>query len=182
MINDEGLKSLERLHQLKTDGVITEEDFEAAKAKLLSQTPNTSRSAVPATKGLLAPFDGTLPAEEDHLAWALLPLRRYADFNGRSRRKEYWMFQLAITIVLLVCFLFFVISPTLGLLLALIVMLGALLPALAVQVRRFHDQDKIGWLALVNLIPYIGPIIALIFMVIEGTRGENQYGPDPLRP
>ena len=51
----------------------------------------------------------------------------------------------------------------------------------AVQVRRFHDQDKSGWLALMNLIPYLGAIVALGFMLIPGTEGDNQYGVDPLQ-
>ena len=52
-------------------------------------------------------------------------------------------------------------------------------PALAVQVRRFHDQDKSGWFVLLGFIPYLGALIVFVFMVLEGTRGPNQYGPDP---
>jgi uncharacterized membrane protein YhaH (DUF805 family) len=47
------------------------------------------------------------------------------------------------------------------------------------MVRRFHDQDKSGWFVLLNLIPYIGGIIVLVFMCLEGTRGPNRFGPDP---
>lgn len=179
MINDEGLKSLERLHQMKTDGIITEADFEAAKAKLLSQATPNSKSSAASKSGPLPAFTGELPAQDDHIAWALLPLRRYADFTGRSTRREFWMFQLAITTALFVTLLFAVISPDLSIVLMGVVILGALLPVWAVQVRRFHDQDKSGFYALVNLIPYAGAVIALIFMTLEGTQGDNQFGPDP---
>jgi uncharacterized membrane protein YhaH (DUF805 family) len=120
--------------------------------------------------------------------WMVLPLRRYAQFSGRSRRKEYWMFFLLYTLAL-VSF-----AVALGAELALtgrmalgglafvvvgIAALAALIPALAVQVRRFHDQNRTGWFALLTLIPYIGGIIILGFMLIDGTPGPNKYGPDP---
>ena len=57
--------------------------------------------------------------------------------------------------------------------------LFVLIPSIAVQVRRFHDQDKSGWFVLINFVPYIGGIIVLVFMLLEGTRGPNKYGPDP---
>lgn len=57
--------------------------------------------------------------------------------------------------------------------------LGAIVPYIAAQVRRFHDQGKSGWFALLNLIPYIGPIVVLGFMLIPGVEGDNEFGPDP---
>ena len=119
------------------------------------------------------------------MEWMLMPLRRYADFSGRSRRKEYWMFLLGVVIV------FVVLSMVEGLLglgglvggvygpLTLLLALAIFIPALAVQVRRFHDQGRTGWLVLLNLIPFIGGLIVLVFMVLDGKRGPNQYGPDP---
>ena len=128
--------------------------------------------------------------------WMLMPLRRYADFSGRSRRKEYWMFTLFILLVYAVLgVLLFAgfdfaamngggdpqISPIGWIALSLfgIFALAIFIPALAVIVRRLHDQDKSGWFILLQFIPYIGGIIILIFMCIEGTKGENRYGPDP---
>ena len=124
--------------------------------------------------------------------WMLMPLRRYADFSGRSRRKEYWMFLLlqlilyaAVALVALVLFsaddgnaglgLF----SGMGLILFLIIILALFIPTLAVTVRRFHDQDKSGWFVLLNFIPYIGGIIVFVFMCLEGTRGPNRFGDDP---
>jgi uncharacterized membrane protein YhaH (DUF805 family) len=57
--------------------------------------------------------------------------------------------------------------------------LAIFIPALAVQVRRFHDQDKSGWFVLLNFLPYVGGIIVLVMMCLEGTRGPNRFGPDP---
>ncbi len=110
--------------------------------------------------------------------WMLMPLQKYADFSGRSRRKEYWMFFLCVFLALIVASVVDNVifgSPILTGLLAL----GVIIPAIACQVRRFHDQDKSGWFVLLGLIPAIGGLIVLFFMVQEGTRGNNPYGPDP---
>jgi len=117
--------------------------------------------------------------------WMLMPLRRYADFSGRSRRKEYWMFFLGVIIVVM---LLFFIESALGLggmvmgtygPLTSIFALVLIVPGLAVQVRRFHDQDKTGWLVLLGFIPVVGGLVVLVFMALEGTNGPNKYGPDP---
>lgn len=125
-----------------------------------------------------------------------MPLRRYADFSGRSRRKEYWMFTLGILIV------FTIVSAVVGgiagalggatnssngvagLGLAGMGILGLMglaiiIPSLAVQVRRLHDQDRTGWWILIGFIPYLGGLVMLVFMCLPGTRGPNSYGPDP---
>lgn len=127
------------------------------------------------------------------MEWMLMPLRRYADFSGRSRRKEYWFYTLGVTLVglLLVIAMFTVAGGTQGLAggadvfagpFAIVILLFGLalfIPSLAVQVRRFHDQDKSGWFVLLNFIPYIGGLIVLVFMLLEGTRGPNRFGEDP---
>lgn len=124
--------------------------------------------------------------------WMLMPYRRYADFSGRSQRKEYWMFMLLFLIVYAVGFtimlgggfggdqpgpLFWVGGVLVGLF-----VIASFIPSIAVQVRRFHDQDKSGWFVLLNFVPYVGGIIVLVFMCIEGTRGPNRFGPDPKDP
>ena len=120
--------------------------------------------------------------------WMLMPLRRYADFSGRSSRKEYWMFTLFIFLVMMALLaLGFVIgggmgeggTPGISLIMVVIFGLSIIVPSIAVQVRRFHDQDKSGWMVLLGFIPYVGSLIVLVFMCLEGTRGENKYGPDP---
>lgn len=62
--------------------------------------------------------------------------------------------------------------------LTLLVALGTIVPSIACLVRRLHDQDKSGWFALLGLIPLVN-IVLLVFMFLEGTKGDNQYGPDP---
>lgn len=167
MINDDSIKQIETLHRLKQEGVITEEDFEKSKAKILHGQPQQRRAA-PQAQG------------NETLAWMLLPLKRYADFEGRSSRKEFWMFLLFTNLVSAALFIFgAVVSPDLGLGLLALGFLGVLVPFVAVQVRRFHDQSKSGWFALLNLIPYVGILIILGFMLIEGTAGDNDYGPNP---
>jgi len=123
----------------------------------------------------------------------LLPLKRYADFQGRSRRMEYWMFTLGIVIVEVVLFALFALlgafrtsdgapSAMFWPMMILVGILGLaiIVPALAVQVRRFHDQDKSGWFVLLGFIPYVGGLIVLVFMCLPGTPGPNRFGPDPL--
>lgn len=133
------------------------------------------------------------------LEWMLMPYRRYADFSGRSRRKEYWMFVLLFVIVYAICYaLIFTGMPTvdpmtgqmsggggalsmIGSAVLLIFALGSFIPSLAVIVRRLHDQDKSGWFVLLGLIP-IANIVLLVFMFLEGTKGPNRFGPDPKDP
>lgn len=172
MISNEDLKQIETLHRMKQDGVITEEDFDKAKASILHGSGGR-RTAIAAAAV-------TSPPTNDALLWMLLPLKRYADFDGRSSRKEFWMFLLFTNLVAAALFIFGAItSPDLGLGLLALGFLGALIPLIAVQVRRFHDQGKSGWFALLNLIPYIGILVILIFMLTEGEVGDNQFGPDP---
>ncbi len=119
------------------------------------------------------------------MEWMLMPLKRYADFSGRSQRKEYWMYQLLLFIVFGVLGILGGVTGSGGqpssvmLMLMGAVGLGILIPSLAVTVRRFHDQDKSGWFVLLGLIPYIGGLIVLVFMFLEGTRGPNRFGSDP---
>lgn len=187
MIDQQTLKSVEDLHRLKTEGVITEDEFEKAKAKLLfgPAKASASRPAFITATGTSVP--PPTPAMDDLFAWVTMPLKRYADFTGRSCRREYWMFQLTLAVFGIIVLI--MIGGDLGsgggaltgftLLLAGVATLGLIVPLIALQVRRFHDQDKSGWFALLNFVPYIGSIIVLGFMLIEGTKGENSYGPDP---
>lgn len=127
--------------------------------------------------------------------WMTMALRRYVDFEGRSQRKEYWMFQLFQVLVYLVCVAIMLAGvpwndmdnpnsqpgPLLwvGIGLAGLFWLGTLLPSIAVTVRRFHDQDQTGWLYPLYFIPYIGGIVVFVFMCLDGTAGDNKFGPDP---
>lgn len=114
--------------------------------------------------------------------WYLKVLKNYVGFEGRARRKEYWMFalfNLIISIVLGIIDGLMASSPeSLGVL-GLLYSLAVLLPSLAVSVRRLHDIGRSGWWLLIVLVPLIGAIVLLVFAVTEGTRGSNRFGPDP---
>lgn len=169
------------------------------------------------------------------MRWMIMPLRRYADFSGRSQRIEFWMwvlFQIAIFAVLVT------LDNVLGLgghhqfgamsgntllsyatsfyasggLLTWVFWLLALIPNLAVNVRRLHDSDRTGWWIVMPIAPFaftaailiiavaarsitmvlittlflilsFGGIIALIVLLcLDGTRGVNRFGPDPRDP
>jgi uncharacterized membrane protein YhaH (DUF805 family) len=119
------------------------------------------------------------------MEWATLPFKRYAEFTGRSRRKEYWMFTLLVVVVAIVLSL---VEGVLGLggmvggvygPLTTLFLLATLVPSIAVGIRRLHDTDRSGWWILIALVPFVGGLILLVFYVLEGTKGPNQYGPDP---
>lgn len=100
----------------------------------------------------------------------------YANFEGRARRKEYWMFFLANIIISFVLgfvlgLVFALISPSLAPLVN-IYSLAVLVPSIAVAIRRMHDIGKSGWYILI-------PIYNIILLATEGDKGTNEYGPDP---
>lgn len=113
--------------------------------------------------------------------WMLMPLKRYADFSGRSRRKEYWLYILGLWIAIIVASIVDGLLGMTGMIagaygpLTALVYLGTLIPTIAVAVRRVHDSDKSGWFVLV-------PIYNLILMFLEGTKGPNRFGADPKNP
>jgi uncharacterized membrane protein YhaH (DUF805 family) len=117
-------------------------------------------------------------------AYILRPWRRMLDFSGRSTRREYWLFQLQMPIVVLLVIMFGAMLGFEGTSTILLVILGlGLIPwfiaSLAVAVRRLHDHDKSGWFLLLGLIPWIGGIIQVIMMLWPGDSYENSYGYDP---
>ena len=124
--------------------------------------------------------------------WMLMPLRRYAEFSGRSRRKEYWMFALLNLLVSvfigLVALLLYTLDwseeammTVMGPLMVagVIYSLIAFIPGIAVTIRRLHDTDRSGWNILWGLVPVIGTFMLLYFYVSEGTPGSNRFGADP---
>ena len=114
-------------------------------------------------------------------------LKKYAGFNGRARRKEYWLFMLLYFIAMVVAGLFddlvvgerVAFDSTMGVF-SWIVFLGLLIPSTAVSVRRLHDKNLRGWWVLLFLIPLIGTIALFILYCMRGTDGENRFGADPL--
>jgi uncharacterized membrane protein YhaH (DUF805 family) len=169
------------------------------------------------------------------MRWMIMPLRRYADFRGRSQRIELWMwilFQIILLAVLVTLdnvlelgghhhagaapgstvlryILGFYAS---GGLLTWVFLLLALIPNVAVHVRRLHDTDRSGWWVVAPIVPYLftlavavvaaashsltmllvtalfsvlslgGSIALTVLQCLNGTRGENRFGPDPRDP
>ena len=119
------------------------------------------------------------------MSWYLEVLQKYAVFDGRARRKECWMFILINVLVSLVLVaidnLIGTFSPQMGSvgLLQGLYSLAILIPSLAVTVRRLHDTGRTGWWVLISLVPVIGGLILLIFMVLDSEPGTNEYGPNP---
>ena len=134
------------------------------------------------------------------MEWMILPLKRYAEFTGRARPKEYWMYVL----FLILCYMALgIVESALGLgqtdrwawhqgwsmgaeanhsggpLVALF-WVATLVPSIAVGVRRLHDTDRSGWWLLLGFVPFVGWLVLFIFMVMGGTRGPNRFGPDPV--
>lgn len=104
-------------------------------------------------------------------------LKKYTQFSGRARRKEFWMFSLvSLIIYFALSFIGSFIwgeSPMAGSL-GGIYYLGVIIPSIAVSIRRMHDVGKSGWFILI-------PIYNLVLYCRNGAQGENEYGPDPKR-
>jgi len=112
------------------------------------------------------------------MSWYVEALKKYAEFSGRARRKEYWMFVLVNMVIISVLYIIEGLAGGPGFLGGLY-SLAVLIPSLAVGVRRLHDTNRSGWWLLIGFIPLIGAIVLLVFTVQDSQPGGNQYGPNP---
>jgi len=109
--------------------------------------------------------------------WYIGCWKKYVEFSGRARRKEYWMFVLFNIIASIVAN---VIDVALGtMMIGSLYSLAVLLPSLAVAARRLHDTDRSGWWLLSALIPIVGWIVLLVFFCQNSKPGENRFGANP---
>jgi len=116
--------------------------------------------------------------------WYLKVLKQYADFSGRARRREFWIFSIFNIIFIVIAMeLDNILGLTVGgLSFGIIYFLYAIvlfIPSLAVSVRRMHDIDKSGWMLLIGFIPLIGAIWLIVLTLTDSKFGENKYGPNP---
>jgi uncharacterized membrane protein YhaH (DUF805 family) len=113
------------------------------------------------------------------MEWYLRVVKdNYANFKGRARRKEYWMFVLFNFLFACAAVIVDFIVGTLPLL-YVVYLLAVIIPGIAVTVRRLHDTGKSGWWYFICLIPIIGAIWLLVLLCTDGTVGVNGYGPSP---
>jgi uncharacterized membrane protein YhaH (DUF805 family) len=120
-------------------------------------------------------------------------LKKYAVFEGRARRKEFWIYTLvnfAIVATLLGAFsLFLEANNPFAMIICTLAFLGyslfQIIPSIAVSVRRLHDTNRSGWWLLLSIfVPFIGPMVLFIFFITDSWSFENQYGipPKPVWP
>jgi uncharacterized membrane protein YhaH (DUF805 family) len=119
------------------------------------------------------------------MKYYLKALKNYADFSGRARRKEYWLFTLY-NIIIFVALVF--LGAMVGFpggaegvfVFVAFYMVGVLIPALAVSVRRLHDTGRSGWWFLLYFVPF-GAIVVLVFLVQDSNPASNKFGKNPKR-
>ena len=117
------------------------------------------------------------------MQWYLMAFRKYAQIAGRSRRAEYWMFVLVnalVSIGLLFATGSFRDEPSaLGSIVYLGYTLATIVPGFTVTVRRLHDTGRSGWWFLIGLVPLVGAIVLLVFLVQDGQPDDNEFGANP---
>ena len=115
------------------------------------------------------------------MSWYLEVLNKYAQFTGRARRMEYWMFFL---INMLISFAIGIVGGLLGMgsavtVLTVVYSIAILIPSIAVGIRRLHDTGRSGWWMLIAFIPLLGAILLLVYFAQDSEPGMNAYGPNP---
>jgi uncharacterized membrane protein YhaH (DUF805 family) len=116
------------------------------------------------------------------MEWYLKVLNQYTDFQGRARRKEYWMFTLVssgISVILMIVDYFIGIKIWDTGLLYLLYGLAVFIPTIAVGIRRLHDIGKSGWMMLVIIIPIAGFIWLIVLYATDSQKGTNDWGECP---
>jgi uncharacterized membrane protein YhaH (DUF805 family) len=96
---------------------------------------------------------------------------KYATFAGRATRSEYWWFQLFYFMTAVLLGIVSSKLPALN-----IVLLAFVIPGISVLVRRLHDINRSGWWYWIALIPLVGIIILIYWLVQPGTQGSNDFG------
>nr|QGT50695.1 DUF805 domain-containing protein [uncultured Elusimicrobia bacterium] len=101
---------------------------------------------------------------------------QYFNFEGRATRQQYWMYILFYAILsVVVGIIGSILGDTVRGILSGLLNLALLLPTLGIAARRLHDTDRSAWWLLVSLIPAIGGLVLLVFLVLPSTEGENRF-------
>lgn len=112
------------------------------------------------------------------MQWYLGVWKKYADFSGRARRTEYWMFVLFNILAYVILYILSFILPFL-IFLPFLYGLAVIVPTLAVIVRRLHDSGRSGGWFFITFVPFVGSIILLVFMCLDSEPQVNKYGAPP---
>ncbi len=126
----------------------------------------------------------------NNMEWFLKCFSLYAEFHGRARRTEYWMFTLINAIIMFVLYIVSAIAVAAeadGFMAFMTVVmtiysLAVIIPGLAVTTRRLHDVGKRGtliWWCIVPIVNFFVGIYLLVLCCTEGEHGDNKFGPDP---
>jgi len=121
------------------------------------------------------------------MSWYFAVLRKYAVFEGRARRKEFWYFTLVNTLVIFVLILasyalgWYNPRAAIGTFDG-VYSVAILIPSIAVGVRRLHDTGRSGWWLLVGMVPFAGTAALIVFFALDGQPQWNRYGPSPKAP
>lgn len=113
------------------------------------------------------------------MEWFIKCIKQYADFKGRARRKEFWMFELFCLIFSIAAMLIDAILWEELPILETLFDLFTLIPSLAVGVRRLHDIGKSGWMWLIAFIPIVGIIWLIVLFCKDSEPGSNKWGDNP---
>lgn len=111
------------------------------------------------------------------MEWFISALKQFTNFEGRSHRTAYWMFALFY-------FIFYIVAASADYLLntdVIVTLYGfiLLLPSISIGARRLHDTGRTGWWQLIGIIPILGIIVVIVFLVQDSEPGDNSYGPNP---
>ena len=101
--------------------------------------------------------------------------KKFVDFNGRSRRKEFWIFWLINVVINAILQQI----PAIGTILGGVFSLAIILPMIAVGIRRLHDIGKSGWWLLINFIPLAGTIWFIVLAAKDSEAASNKWGDCP---
>ncbi len=124
------------------------------------------------------------------MSWFLLAWQRTGEFSGRSRRKEFWYFQLfswGPIYLLVACALIFgpaiIAEPnkTARIVFGIygLYMILAIIPSISITVRRLHDAGLSGWWYFISFVPVIGAFILIVMLLLDSEASTNQWGRDP---
>jgi len=114
------------------------------------------------------------------MQWYISVLKKYAVFNGRASRSEYWWFVL---MNIIISFVIGFVEGLLGIItetglgpISMVYALAILLPAIGVSIRRLHDTGRTGWWLLLSFVPIIGFLVLIVFYILDSEPGANEYG------